>query len=215
MATTQNEEYFRPERENQGDNMAGPSTSENKGNTVPSSENWAVFFQNMMAGFQNSKSSPTSAVEYRKLKASEIYLPSFDPDECQFTAAQWCDEIENHKQRNSWTDYETRNAAFIRLQGRAKKWAARSYPLCKTWEELKERLTQQFISTRRFYDLFRDMVEYTSDQAATYIEYSTNKMALIDRLDTGWGESNKIEVVISGITDAQVLVRCHVFHFVK
>lgn len=52
--------------------------------------------------------------------------------------------------------------------------------------------------------MFRDMVKYKSDQAATYIEYFTNKLALIDRLDTGWGESNKIEVVISGITDIQV-----------
>lgn len=50
------------------------------------------------------------------------------------------------------------------------------------------------------------MVDYRSDQAATYVEYSTNKLALIDRLDTGWGESNKIEVVISGTTDSQVRV---------
>lgn len=198
---TQNKEYFTPDYEHQ-ENIAEKSSMSNIG---PTPESWAVFFQNMMAGLQNSNQIPTSSiVEPRKLKASEIYLPPFDPDDCQFTAAQWIEEIEHHKKNNSWSDYEARNAVFTHLQGRAKKWAARSYPLCRTWEELKERLTRQFATTKRFHDLFRDMVEYRSDQAATYIEYSTNKLALIDRLETGWGESNKIEVVISGIADNQV-----------
>lgn len=200
MPATQNKEYFTPEYETQ-ENMAGGSSSTN---VAPAPGSWATFFENMMAGFQNANQQRTpSAVQHRKLKATEVYLPPFDPDDCQFTAAQWFEEIEHHKRNNSWTDYEARNAVFTHLQGRAKKWATRSYPLCRTWEELKERLTRQFASTKRFHDLFRDMVEYKSDQDAD-VEYSTNKLALIDRLETGWGESNKIEVVISGITDLQV-----------
>lgn len=53
---------------------------------------------------------------------SEVYVPAFDPDDCEFTAAKWCDEINYHRTQNSWTDYETRNAAFTHLRGRARKW---------------------------------------------------------------------------------------------
>lgn len=195
-------------------NIENQTTCHGNGNTMPTIENnqanppsamWASFLRAMAEGFRaNETSSTTPKTVLKKMKPSDVYIPSFDPDDCEFTAAQWCEEIDHHRTQNEWTDYETRNAAFTHLRGRARKWASKSYPLCKTWVEAKERLTRQFATTKRFHDLFRDMVQYTSDKAATYVEYSTSKLAMIDRLEPGWSEANKIEVVISGIVDNQV-----------
>ncbi|KAG7305141.1 hypothetical protein JYU34_010641 [Plutella xylostella] len=194
-------------------NIENQTTCHGNGNTMPTIENnqanppsamWASFLRAMAEGFRaNETSSTTPKTVLKKMKPSDVYIPSFDPDDCEFTAAQWCEEIDHHRTQNEWTDYETRNAAFTHLRGRARKWASKSYPLCKTWVEAKERLTRQFATTKRFHDLFRDMVQYTSDKAATYVDYSTSKLAMIDRLEPGWSEANKIEVVISGIVDNQ------------
>ncbi|XP_045511036.1 uncharacterized protein LOC123705957 [Colias croceus] len=211
---TTSETYFR-ESANQSaesncDEQSTPRGTENR--NVPNNsafpnvppEMWASFFRGMAETFHNNENQTSnSKPPVKKMKPTEVYIPSFDPDDCEFTAAQWCAEIDHHRTQNSWTDYETRNAAFTHLRGRARKWASKSYPLCNTWDEAKERLTRQFASTKRFHDLFRDMVQYTSDRAASYVEYSTNKLAMIDRLETAWSEVNKIEVVISGISENQ------------
>lgn len=130
---TESQGYFTSNFEaTQRENSNLPLTSSNY-------EMWSSFFQHLQSLQNTDKGSSTSL---KKLKASEVYLPPFDPDDCQFTAVQWCDEIEHHRSNNSWTDYETKNAVYTHLQGRAKKWAARMYPLRKTWEQLRERLTR-------------------------------------------------------------------------
>ncbi|KAL0809723.1 hypothetical protein ABMA28_011230 [Loxostege sticticalis] len=196
-------------------NNGGHYTSqpENSSHTVSPADMWATFFQSMAENLQNkgtnSPAPRNSEPAPRKMKPSDVYISSFDPDDCEFTAAQWCDEIDHHRTQNSWTDYETRNVAFTHLRGRARRWASKSYPLCKTWDETKERLSRQFASTKRFHDIFLDVVRYNSDSASSYIEYSTNKLALIDRLETSWSEPNKVEVVISVLTNCFTIAENH------
>lgn len=210
-AATTNEAYFQDSMSTSAKknndptfNCAEQNTSAEALPDLPSTM-WASFFRVMAESLRaNETGNTTPKATAKNIKPTDVYIPSFDPDDCEFTAAQWCEDIDHHRTQNAWTDYETRNAAFTHLRGRARKWATKSYPLCKTWDEAKERLTRQFAATRRFHDLFRDMVQYTSDKAATYVEYSTNKLAMVDRLESGWSEANKIEVVISGISDSQV-----------
>lgn len=56
--------------------------------------------------------TPALKTPIKYLKPSDVYIPIFDPDVYEFTAAQWCDEIDHHRTQNSGTDYETRNFAL-------------------------------------------------------------------------------------------------------
>lgn len=140
------------------------------------------------------------------MKPCNVYVPSFDPDDCEFTAAQWCEEIGHHRIHNTWTDYKIRDAEFIHLRDRGYKRASKFYPLYKTWNEAKERTSWQFTSTKRFHFFSRIWCSIRATRIAPPHCTSTSYTPLVSLLWWRFGDCMEWSCYAAeaGISDTQV-----------
>ncbi|CAH2227097.1 jg1579, partial [Pararge aegeria aegeria] len=170
------------------------------GNVIP-----PQFFLQMMTMMQ-SMSDRLLQKPSERVKITDIFLPSFDPDG-SVGVREWCNHISTAVSTYKLTDYDIRMKVNSLLKGRARIWADNWLVTTSTWDELRETIITTFEPENRY---SRDILKFREHI------YSPNKN-ISEFLSEGWllwrrvtkdklDNSDAVEAVIGMVSDERLRI---------
>ncbi|CAH2092452.1 unnamed protein product [Euphydryas editha] len=141
-----------------------------------------------------------------KVKITDIFLPSFDPDG-NVGVREWCDHISTAVSTYQLSDYDIRMKVNSLLKGRARVWADNWLVTTSTWAELRDVIITTFEPENRY---SRDILKFREHS------YNPNKN-IAEFLSQGWllwkritrdklDNNDAVEAVIGMISDERLRI---------
>lgn len=165
------------------------------------------FFSHMMTMMQHmSERLLTQQKSAEKVKITDIFLPSYDPDS-NVGVREWCKHISTAKSTYNLTDYDIRMKVTSLLKGRAKIWADNWLVTTSSWDELRENIITTFEPENRY---SRDVLrfrEHSYDSSKDIAEFLSQSWLLWRRLTKDKLEkSDAVEAVIGTVSDERLRI---------
>ncbi|CAG9572926.1 unnamed protein product [Danaus chrysippus] len=147
-----------------------------------------------------------SAQPEAKVKISDVYLPSYDPD-MNVGIREWCQHITTAMVTYNFTDYEIRMKVGSLLKGRARLWVDNWLISTTTWLELREVLITTFEPENRY---SRDIVrfkEHNYDNTKDITQFLSQAWVLWRRITKDkLSDNDAVEAVIGCIADERLRI---------
>lgn len=178
-----------------------PHTLPPQSGNVPSE-----FFSNMIMMMQSMSERLLNQQNSDKVKITEIFLPSFDPDG-NVGVRDWCDHISKAKSTYQFSDYDIRMKVTSLLKGRAKMWADDWLVTTSTWEELCQNIVTTFEPESRYSRDVLKFREHSYNPSLDIAEFLSQSWILWrrvtkDRLD----KTDAVEAVIGTVNDERLRI---------
>jgi len=146
--------------------------------------------------------APAEAVAPKiQVRTARYYISEFDPDINDFGA--WCDEVEEAKTLNDWTDRECLSRVASNLRGASRSWLRDWVIKDRSWSKFVEDFGALCPREIDEAEILAKVMGYRSEDFPTYAEYARKtimKLNIITKLH----EDIKMAILLRGITDPQV-----------
>lgn len=161
----------------------------------------------MMAKMSEENQAAFSAMiktfrpEELRVRISDVYFPSFDPDK-NMDVKEWVNLISRTQQEYKLKDHEVRLKAASVLKGRAQSWADECLLRTTTWTEMREDMLQTFEPESRYFSDVLKFRRYSIDDADSIPEYISNIWKMFKKIvKPNPTEQDAVEFVIGSISD--------------
>lgn len=141
------------------------------------------------------------AIKSLKPSHSQYYVSNFDPT--LHDIKSWCEEVERARDLNAWGDRECLSRVASCLKGDAKSWLSEWVTSDRSWTNFKREFIPLCPNKLDYANILFDVMNNTSDKFSTFAEYARRSLLRL-RVVKGLSEDLMIQIVIRGITDAQV-----------
>ncbi|CAK9829656.1 Transposon Tf2-8 polyprotein [Anthophora retusa] len=128
-------------------------------------------------------------------------IPEFSGEDIGEDATLWCNRVEEITKD---VPRQRLNLATHVLTGPAKEWYRRWEAHPCTWEQFREDLCAVFVSERKLHDRLTRALQYTSEPAASYVEYARTKLTYLRQTQVSFTTAQQIELIVSTISDSNV-----------
>jgi hypothetical protein len=140
-------------------------------------------------------------VTFNQTKPQNYYVSNFDPSIHNFEA--WCSEVERARSVNRWSELECLSRVAHCLKGDAKTWLNEWTTNDRSWSNFVKEFKSLCPRKHDFANILFEVMTTTSDKFPTYAEYARRSLLRL-RVVQGLSEELMVQIVIRGITDAQV-----------
>lgn len=141
-----------------------------------------------------------------KVRITDIYLPSFDPD-TNVGVREWCQHIDKAIETYNLKDFDIRMKVGSLLKGRAKMWVDDWMVTTATWAELRNNLITTFEPENRY---SRDIVrfrEHIYDSSKDISEFLSRAWVLWRRITKDkLSNEDAVEAVIGCVNDERLRI---------
>ncbi|XP_045772025.1 uncharacterized protein LOC123871978 [Maniola jurtina] len=141
-----------------------------------------------------------------KVRITDIYLPSFDPD-TNVGIREWCQHIDKAIETYNLKDFDIRMRIGSLLKGRAKMWVDDWMVTTATWAELRNNLITTFEPENRY---SRDIVrfrEHVYDSSKNISEFLSRAWVLWRRITKDkLSNEDAVEAVIGCVEDERLRI---------
>lgn len=141
-----------------------------------------------------------------KVRVSDIYLPSFDPD-TNVGVREWCQHIDKAVETYRINDFDIRMRVGSLLKGRAKMWVDDWMITAASWAELRNNLITTFEPENRY---SRDIVrfrEHVYDSSKDISEFLSRAWVLWKRITKDkLSNEDSVEAVIGCVNDERLRI---------
>lgn len=136
-----------------------------------------------------------------RMKQQDYFVSNFDPNLHDFES--WCHEVERARSVNQWGELECLSRVANCLRGNAKLWLNEWSTNDRSWTNFKKEFKSLCPQRINSADILLEVMSTTSDRFPTYAEYARRSLLRL-RIVKGLSEELMTEIVIRGITDAQI-----------
>lgn len=140
-------------------------------------------------------------ISINRVKSQNYYVSNFDPAVNDFEV--WCNEVERARLANHWEDLECLSRVANCLKGDAKSWLNEWATNDRTWTNFVKEFKSLCPPKIDYAQTLFDVMNTSSDKFPTYAEYARRSLLRL-RIVKGISEELMVQIVIRGISDAQV-----------
>lgn len=131
--------------------------------------------------------------------------PDFDPVIKNISASKWIRLLEQQAYFMKWDDVATMKNAVNKLSGRAREWWLTSGFSGVNWTSFKKNFLEIYdIDPQSMGTIFKSAAMFASSDEPTLGAYFNKKLLLLNKLSWNIPECDKINIIISGISDPSV-----------
>lgn len=141
------------------------------------------------------------SIAINKVKPHNYYVSNFDPAVHSFET--WCDEVERAKLVNNWGDLECLSRVAHCLKGDAKTWLNEWVTSDRSWSNFIKEFKSLCPHKLDYANILFEVMSTNSNKFNTFAEYARRSLLRL-RIVKGLSEELMVQIVIRGISDAQV-----------
>ncbi|XP_011309038.1 uncharacterized protein [Fopius arisanus] len=148
---------------------------------------------------------------------NEKILPEFDPESKRMSVDDWLTRVNHCADVRHWNNWQKLYLATLRLRGCARGWyeqvSVSDTPFL-SWREFSMAIAEKFPFTKTvsFGESLEEMVQFTSDSSGMSIKaYYYEKVNRINRLNFEVSEEKIFDLVVHGISDADVRMKTCIY----
>jgi hypothetical protein len=129
-------------------------------------------------------------------------VTAFDPATTKID--EWLLKVDKWAIWLNWSDPEICCFALPKLVGAAKIFYEGLPSVNRSWTEWKQLLKQAFLPVRDIHSLLGKLLQFTSNNAPSYYEYTFQKLSMINSLKLNFDDRNVIILIMGGIDDNNI-----------